>query len=989
MSKSPNEKFLELTIKKSPMEVIFFDNAFNGFLPKGYFFNDTAQYKFDAFCDKYIHDKDVNKIQNAYYNALSGIDTHFDVSLKKRNKYSLFVKSIQNNGAFLYFYENKTTYSMLDPFTCFAIDDEDKIIYASQKIQNILEFTNKNLCGKSIFEIVQNAQILKNEKITIKKKNGQVFYGIANIIDLNDMKIVYFDKIQDNTSLTFDNFLNDKNHVIYNIPIPYILIDSFGKIEWFNNAFAQNIAPDGEKIHGRIIGSWMKSNTFDNIPTLIENAEQTKTFKLYKGSIIYEMFLQDTIHQNIHDKIGNKLGDKQKKYFLFSMRDITDQENQQKKIINSQKLQTIGQVAINISHDFRNILTSIGMACEFLIKDCNTDMSKNQSASSIQRKKDLYTIKDGALKAEKLVNQILSFSKQQPVINLEHFSLNNQIKTSQMLLERLIGPKISLNIVENDNDARIYFDKSQFDQILVNLVVNARDAIQNVQHNGKIQIVIKEVTINNSRTEIRTDFIHHISNIPNGKYKAILIIDNGCGMTNTTIKQIFKPFFSTKGESGNGLGLATISEILSQNNAHIHVESQINKGSQFTVLFPIASSHAYSTLPHKKSHNQSTESSHTETTIIGQNNQNDSKQTTVNMTLHKNINHNLVMKHSHNNMNTHLDNNSDYTKHDSNKKIIYQKYKELLYKKINKNQSTNIDNTHNLDEDAQKNTITLDKNQSSLNNTLDVFSEHKSTANKYNKDYKTIDFNLTDEMNVQHESNSNKMHNLQLEQQKNNTHNIKAQANTNNVLELPITSSKQGYITPKTSTKKSISAIINNDIEDNINPKQSEKQNLDFIYTQKENKNNLEKSTPSQSMQTNTSHNIITKNTKKDISNLRVLVVDDNDSVRSFTSRVIQTITHHVADVESGEKALNLAHMQEFDILLSDIEMGEMDGKDLAEKIKKIQPNIKIIFLSGYNPDDLALGNKYKYKFLAKPFGLKEIVTTIESVYDDMIHNIE
>lgn len=230
-------------------------------------------------------------------------------------------------------------------------------------------------------------------------------------------------------------------------------------------------------------------------------------------------------------------------------------------------MEAIGQLAGGIAHDFNNILTTLaGYASLLQMTLDETDplqMYIEQILSASQ-------------KAANLTRSLLVFSRQQQV-NLLPLDINNVISGTQKLLKRLLTEDISLDVVLAADKATVMADAVQIDQILFNLVTNARDAMPK---GGKLIIETSTVIVDDEF------MMYHGLDRP-GKYHVLCVSDTGCGMDETARKKIFDPFFTTKEVGkGTGLGLATVYGIVMQHGGHITVYSEPGKGTTFRVYFP-------------------------------------------------------------------------------------------------------------------------------------------------------------------------------------------------------------------------------------------------------------------------------------------------------------------------------------------------------------------------------------------------------------------
>ena len=239
------------------------------------------------------------------------------------------------------------------------------------------------------------------------------------------------------------------------------------------------------------------------------------------------------------------------------------------KFAQSQKMEAVGKLAGGVAHDFNNVLTAISGNCDLLL------LRKDASHPDFS---DLTQIKQNANRAVTLVRQLLAFSRKQ-TLQPKLLSIQDVVSDTLYLLDRLIGENITLSLDHGRDLGSVRADHQQLEQALMNLVVNARDAMP---EGGSIVITTK----NRRLTE---DEQHLGVTIPPGDYVLISVSDNGSGIDQQVMDKVFDPFFTTKavGE-GTGLGLSTVYGIVKQSGGYIYAENQADGGARFTILLPRA-----------------------------------------------------------------------------------------------------------------------------------------------------------------------------------------------------------------------------------------------------------------------------------------------------------------------------------------------------------------------------------------------------------------
>jgi len=259
---------------------------------------------------------------------------------------------------------------------------------------------------------------------------------------------------------------------------------------------------------------------------------------------------------------------------IFILQDITerrrlekDRQKLEQQLHQSQKMDAIGQLAGGVAHDFNNMLSVI---------IGNTEMAMDRINPSDRLYKALKDILQAGRRSADLTRQLLAFARKQTA-NPKHLDLNETVAGMLKMLHRLIGEDINLVWMPGRQLWCIRIDPSQVDQLLANLMVNARDAIEK---KGRIVIETSNVLCDEDYCRDRPECIP-------GEYVMLAVSDDGCGMNRETLASIFEPFFTTKKEGrGTGLGLATVYGIVRQNGGFIDVSSELGKGATFRIHLP-------------------------------------------------------------------------------------------------------------------------------------------------------------------------------------------------------------------------------------------------------------------------------------------------------------------------------------------------------------------------------------------------------------------
>jgi two-component system cell cycle sensor histidine kinase/response regulator CckA len=247
--------------------------------------------------------------------------------------------------------------------------------------------------------------------------------------------------------------------------------------------------------------------------------------------------------------------------------DTTEQKALEVQFAQSQKMQAVGQLAGGIAHDFNNLLTAMIGFCDLLLL---------RFRPGEQSFADIMQIKQNANRAANLVRQLLAFSRQQ-TLQPKILNLTDVLAELSHLLRRLIGENIALEMVHGRDLGEVRGDQGQFEQVVINLAVNARDAMP-----GGGSLTIR--TSNVSREEAER---HGHELLPAGDYVLIEVADTGMGIAKENIGRVFEPFFTTKGVgSGTGLGLSTVYGIVKQTGGYIFIDSAPGAGARFSIYLP-------------------------------------------------------------------------------------------------------------------------------------------------------------------------------------------------------------------------------------------------------------------------------------------------------------------------------------------------------------------------------------------------------------------
>lgn len=350
-----------------------------------------------------------------------------------------------------------------------------------------------------------------------------------------------------------------------------VITDMNGHIEYVNHAFEKTTGYNAKEVLGQKI-SIVRSGQQQN-GVYKDLWETISTGKVWEGRLINKTKQGDLIHEEsvifpVKDQNGSIIN------YAAVQRNVTNEKSLEQQLSQAQKMEAIGQLAGGIAHDFNNYLTVINGYAELLL----TKFDKSNPFLSYVN--DIH--KSGA-QAQNLTRQLLAFSRRQ-MITPKIISINQTINNIDKMLRRLISENIELVTILTETEQTVKADPGQIEQILVNLIINARDAIyekKDIQGNNRITITTSVVNLDDK-------YILTHAGSKSGVHVCISVSDTGIGLNKNEVTKVFEPFYTTKHESrGTGLGLSTVYGIVKQNGGSIYVYSEPGLGATFKIYWPV------------------------------------------------------------------------------------------------------------------------------------------------------------------------------------------------------------------------------------------------------------------------------------------------------------------------------------------------------------------------------------------------------------------
>lgn len=473
------------------------------------------------------------------------------------------------------------------PVGFYIADSDHKLEYVNETFAAQLSRTPQSLLGENLENIVQNNDRLLN--IRVPDYADMAFF--KNGLNENTEMFVLQNNYQEDSTvkiraLTLKNLPNDEKLINRCNDFEDELLWLFdqapnGIVYVGKNLEIENINRKAKEILGLI-----ELKKTDHLANMLQNSDVASLKKAVsdfepKADSPRKSDLAETLKIDTKLKSGKMIQifvrprhcyHQEKERFdglVLYIADTTEQKDLELQFAQAQKMQAMGQMAGGVAHDFNNLLTAMIGFCDLLLQ---------RHGIGDPSFADLIQIKQNANRAAALVRQLLAFSRKQPV-NPKYLDLTENFTELSHLLKRILGEQISLAFYHGSDLGFVRVDPFQFSQVMINLVVNAKDAM-----NGKGRLKIS------TRTErLSEPYQFGSDTIAPGDFVVVSVSDTGCGIPEENLTRIFEPFFSTKQNvvgSGTGLGLAMVYGIVRQTEGFIKVESELNVGTTFSVYLP-------------------------------------------------------------------------------------------------------------------------------------------------------------------------------------------------------------------------------------------------------------------------------------------------------------------------------------------------------------------------------------------------------------------
>ncbi len=470
------------------------------------------------------------------------------------------------------------------PVGFFSVDEQGRFVFVNATFarwvgEDIATLLEKGRLHTYFVDIPENAApydikpeggMRQISELMMKGPGGKTFFAAINqtVVKEDDGRVRTRAVVNDlTTEQTMRQALQESEDKFQRFfdeaPLAIAIVNTDGGIENCNYVFGQMLGYDCKSIQS---GSNLKELISQNDLTyVLQQLKRLHQEERMKAPV--EIMLQPTEGDPIAVQLyGRKFKDSQNIVLHFI--DVTQKKALEEQFAQSQKMQAIGQLAGGIAHDFNNLLTAMTGFCDLLL------LRHKPGDPSFS---DIMQIKQNSNRAANLVRQLLAFSRQQTLQPKVH-DITDILTELSHLLRRLIGANIELDVSHGQDLGLVKVDEGQMEQVLINLSVNARDAMQ---ENGG-NLTIKTYYYENKKARDLWE-----EEMPPGEWVAIEVQDTGCGIPEENLARVLEPFFTTKDVGqGTGLGLATVYGIIRQTGGYLDVQSKVGEGTTFTIYLP-------------------------------------------------------------------------------------------------------------------------------------------------------------------------------------------------------------------------------------------------------------------------------------------------------------------------------------------------------------------------------------------------------------------
>ncbi len=475
------------------------------------------------------------------------------------------------------------------PVGFYSVDEEGRFIFVNHTLANWLGTTPEEILSRGTklhdFVVTDDGKKAKghpydpfggggdtnaNAEVTLKGRQGRVFQAhiSQSVVESGEAGLRTRSVVRDLTpEREWEQALarseQQFQRIFEDAPMGIALLDLDGVVTRCNDAFTVTTALNGGGVAGTEFAELIDEDDRDGVSARLAElvaggeADAPLEIRIRGGSdTVLALYMN-----RIDDSEGRAAG------IIVHGLDTTEQRNLEVQFAHSQKMQAVGQLAGGVAHDFNNLLTAMIGFCDLLLL---------RHKPGEQSFADAMQIKQNASRAANLVRQLLAFSRQQ-TLKPKVIDVTDILAELGHLLRRLVGENVELKTTHGRDLGLVRVDQGQLEQVIINLVVNARDAMPS---GGEVRIRTSNVSADDPPP-------HGHEMLPSGDYVLTEVIDHGVGISKENIGRIFEPFFTTKEVgSGTGLGLSTVYGIVKQTGGFVFVDSELGKGTTFKIFLP-------------------------------------------------------------------------------------------------------------------------------------------------------------------------------------------------------------------------------------------------------------------------------------------------------------------------------------------------------------------------------------------------------------------
>ena len=507
-----------------------------------------------------------------------------EYSIEKIKRETYFLWTVENitaarNMGQIFENERQRLHNFIQylPIGIFTARADGALEYVNETFARQLGFNREDLIGKNLVSFSVDSMLTTPFEglsffRTADKTNAQFFVVQNNFKENDEIKIrgLTLRHIPlDSEILESRNYVTDEIDWLFNTaPTGILFVNKLGQIERANAKSAEILDTPLNELTNKKLKDFFQAKA---LGLLEEVYNQYAKYEKNRDMNKLETRLKAGKIVRVITAPRRRWHSAQKSYdgLVLYLTDVTEQKNLEMRAVQGEKMQAMGQMAGGVAHDFNNLLTAMIGFCDLLLQ---------RHGVGDPSFADLIQIKQNANRAASLVRQLLAFSRQQP-LNPKRIDVTENFIELSHLLKRILGEQIKLEFYHGRDLGYIRVDPVQFSQVILNLAVNAKDAME-----GK-----GTLSISTDTETLRERYQFGADTIPPGDFVVIRVTDTGCGIPPENLSHIFEPFFSTKQNivgSGTGLGLAMVYGIVRQTGGFIKVESVLNKGTTFAIHLP-------------------------------------------------------------------------------------------------------------------------------------------------------------------------------------------------------------------------------------------------------------------------------------------------------------------------------------------------------------------------------------------------------------------